>query len=107
MIYLLAASLVLFVISGVLEIELIFVLSLVTAIVSLTGLKCPAKRALFALWLCVGSVLVLLLYAPFGATSIFGLPLPAFVMLAGIWIGPVFIWPLAFTKGFKQWVNKR
>ncbi|GEM_PF-5003182 len=107
MIYLLGASFVLFVISGILELELLFLLSLVTAIASLAGLRCPAKGALLAFWFCVGSVLTFLLYAWPGNALIFGLPVPALVMLAGIWIAPLFIWPLAFTRGFKRWVNKR
>ncbi len=107
MIYLLGASLVIFVLSGILELELLFVLSLVTAIVSLAGLRCPARGALLAFWCCVGGVLTFLLYAWPGETLLLGLPVPAFVMLLGIWIAPLFIWPLAFTRGFKRWVNKR
>ncbi len=105
MIYLLAASLLVFVLSGIFERELPFVLSLVTAIAALAGLRCP--RITFAVfWVWLAAVLTVLLYLPAGDRAVLSLPAPAFCMLVGIWIAPVFIWPLAFRRGFKRWVDK-
>jgi hypothetical protein len=104
-IYLLAASLLVFVISGIFEMELRFVLSLVTAVTALAGLRCP-RMALAVFWVWVVAVLTVLLYLPVGDRALLGFPVPAFCMLVGIWIVPVFIWPLAFTRGFKRWVDK-
>ena len=36
----------------------------------------------------------------------FGLPLPAFWMLVGIWVFPVLLWPLGFALTFKQWMRR-
>ena len=105
MIYLLAASLLVFVVSGILEMELPLVLSVVTSIAALTGLKCP-RITLAVFWVWVAAVLAVLLYLPVGDQALLSLPVPAFCMLVGIWIVPVFIWPLAFKRGFKRWVDK-
>ena len=88
----------------------LFVLSIVTTLSSLAGLVGTPKWLCVSFWIWLNCVLLYLLSTPLpeeaqGVVLIAGLPAPAFWMLVGIWIVPVFIWPLGFLLTFKTWLK--
>jgi hypothetical protein len=79
----------------------------VTAIVALTALKCPSRLLLWAFWIWLEGILLYLLFASHGRTlSVLGFPRPALVMLAGVWLAPILLWPLGFALIFKKWAGR-
>jgi hypothetical protein len=78
-----------------------------TLLVGLVGFSDASRRLLMVFWIWLEITLLYLVYfsgdrAPFW----FGLPLPAWVMLLGVWLIPVLIWPLGFAKDFRKWLER-
>lgn len=94
-------------IGAILDLETLFALAVVTSIVALTALRCSSRLLLIAFWVWMTGILLYLLYFPHDRTPTwFGLPRPAFWMLAGVWLAPILIWPLGFTARFRRWIGK-
>lgn len=111
MMLLLTLSLVGLLVSPWLALPHLFVLSIVTTLSSLAGLAGTPKWLHVSFWIWLNCILLYLLSTPapeeaHGAVALIaGLPAPAFWMLIGIWIVPVFIWPLGFLLTFKAWLK--
>ncbi|MGH9341487.1 MAG: hypothetical protein ACRD1R_18340 [Acidobacteriota bacterium] len=103
---LLTLSLTLLLVSMIAVSAPLFAVSIVSTIVSLTSLGSPSRLLMLALWLWLNLVLSIIFLQPASEILLFGLSLPAFWMLFGIWIVPVLIWPLGFLLDFKSWMRK-
>ena len=108
---LLGLSLALLLISILLECQVLFAFSLVSAITFLTavGKKVP-RLPLILFWLWVNAVLVYLMAGPDenvrGSDLIPGIPESALWMLIGVGIIPMMLWPLVFLLDFKKWMDR-
>jgi len=107
---LLTISLSLLLLAVLLGNSTLFALAVVSSIVSLTGVSGVPRRPLLVFWIWVNLVLLYLISEPSGTgyevRLVAGIPVSAFWMLLGIWLIPVFLWPLVFYAGFKDWVNR-
>ncbi|HXK61405.1 MAG TPA: hypothetical protein PLP42_16080, partial [Acidobacteriota bacterium] len=94
-------------VGGIFSWQILMVTGAVTSIVALTGLECPSRLLLGVFWIWLEAVLLYLLFAANDPTlSFWGLPRPAVLMLIGVWLAPVLIWPVGFLWTFKRWVGK-
>jgi hypothetical protein len=107
MLWLLLVGLVGVLIGGLAGFPGVMATGVVTAIVALTALKCPSRLLLAVFWIWLEGILLYLLFASHDQTlSALGLPRPAFVMLAGVWLAPILLWPLGFALTFKKWTGR-
>lgn len=107
MLWLLLVGIIATLMGGLAGFPALMATGIVTAIVALTAFKCPSRFLLAAFWIWLETILLYLLFASQEhALSILGLPLPAFVMLAGIWLAPILFWPLGFALSFRKWTDK-
>lgn len=89
----------------------LFIISIVTSLSSLARLGGASRWLSVSFWIWLNCILLYLLFASRPVETdgaivlIGGLPVPAFWMLVGIWIVPVFIWPLGFLVTFKAWLR--
>ena len=86
-------------------------LGIVTTIVVLVWESAVPKVLLIAFWLWLNTVLLFLVWNPLGVEIyeepfVFGLPLRTFVMLFGVWIVPILLWPVGFAVYFRRWISK-
>ena len=102
---LLGVSLSLFLVSAVAGIPSICGVAIAASIVGLTGFSRIPRWLLFLFWLWLSFILLFLtLDLHFlDRWEVFGLPVPTLVMLLGVWIIPVFIWPLGYLLLFDGW----
>ncbi len=107
MLWLLLAGLLGVLLGGLAGFAGVMATGVVTAIVALTALKCPSRALLAVFWIWLEGILLYLLFASHDRTlAVLGLPRPAFVMLAGVWLAPILLWPLGFTLTFKKWAGR-
>ncbi len=107
MLWLLLVGLVGVLIGGLAGFPVVMATGAVTAIVALTALKCPSRTLLAVFWMWLEGILLYLLLTSHDRTlAVFGLPRPAFVMLAGLWLAPILLWPLGFAITFKRWTGR-
>ncbi len=107
MLWLLLVALMAVLIGGLAGFPVAMATGAVTAIVALTALKCPSRALLAAFWIWLEGTLLYLLFASHDRTlAVLGLPRPAFVMLAGVWLAPILFWPLGFAVTFKKWTGR-
>ncbi|RPJ86313.1 MAG: hypothetical protein EHM18_06890 [Acidobacteria bacterium] len=107
MLWLLLFALVAVSIGGIVGLPVVMATGVVTAIVAITALKCPSRLLLAAFWIWLEGILLYLLFAAHDRTlSVFGLPRPALVMLAGLWLAPILLWPLGFALTYKKWTGR-
>lgn len=89
----------------------LFALGCVSTIVSLIPPGVVSRRVRTVFWVWTTGVLLFLLHSPFAtatgavASTWLGWPPDIFLMLVGIWLLPVAIWPLAFSRGFRTWLK--
>lgn len=107
----LACSLFLFLSGALLGSSYLLGVSLVGVIASLAGLGGAPRRLLFLFWGWTTSVLLTLLLLPEASTdrdvlTLVGVPLPMLVMLAGIGIIPLLLWPIGFLLTFRDWLDE-
>ncbi len=81
---------------------------IVAFICLITNLKCRPRWLALVLAIWLEAVFVYLIrnadnYAPLWL----GLPGPVLVMLAGVWLLPVLIWPVGFARFFSCWTGRR
>jgi hypothetical protein len=95
---LLAGSTVLFTLSAV----------AILVFIGLFGRVPVAGLLIFALWMALALLWLLIRPwpAPVSGISILGLPAAAAVMIFGIWIAPIWILPLVFMLKFSDWMKK-
>ncbi len=107
MLWLLLMGLLAALIGGIFALPAIMATGSVTAIVALAALKCPSRFLLGAFWVWLEAIILYLLFASDDlAPSTLGLPRPALVMLAGVWLAPMLLWPLGFALTFKKWIGR-
>ncbi|RPJ59544.1 MAG: hypothetical protein EHM23_13755 [Acidobacteria bacterium] len=107
MLWLLLFALVAVLIGGIVGLPTVMATGVVTGIVALAALKCPSRFLLAAFWIWLEGMLLYLLFASHDRTlSAFGLPRPALVMLAGLWLAPILLWPLGFALTYKKWTGR-
>ncbi len=108
MLWLLLVALVATLAGGLAGLPAVMATGVVTAIVALAALRCPSRLLLAVFWVWIeGVLLYVLLASPDPALRALGLPRPAFVMLAGIWLAPILLWPLGFALTFSKWMGGR
>lgn len=89
-----------------------FAVGSVSAIVGLIPPGAVSRRVRTVFWVWTLGVLLVLLWNPFGTVGgtdgpiWLGWPPDVFLMLVGIWLLPVAIWPLAFSLGFRNWLKR-
>ncbi|RPI27119.1 MAG: hypothetical protein EHM61_09550 [Acidobacteria bacterium] len=106
MLWLLLVALLAMLVGGIFSLPALMATGAVTAIVALTGLKCPSRFLLVAFWVWLEGVFLYLVFQSHDLTSsAFGLPRPALLMLLGVWLAPVLIWPVGFALTFKRWMG--
>lgn len=111
MVLLLMLSLIGVLVSPWFTLPSLFVISIVTSLSALAGLAGAPRWLAASFWIWLNLVLLYLLSASTPGDAhdavhlVGGLPEPAFWMLVGIWIVPLFIWPLGFLLTFKGWLR--
>ncbi len=107
MLWLLLAGLVAVLFGGLVGLPVLMATGVVTAIVALAALRCPSRLLLAAFWIWLEGILLYLLFESHDRSlSALGLPRPALVMLVGVWLAPILLWPLGFALTFKKWIGR-
>ncbi len=110
----LTTSLLVLLVSMVVSNVTLFAIGMVSFIVALVANGSCSRLLLLLFWIWMNLVLVYLCSQPVVTEEpnpdtvylLLGLPVSAFWMLFGIWIFPVFLWPLGFALTHKQWMRR-
>lgn len=107
----LACSLIVLIFGGLLGSAPVFAVALVGIIVSIAGLGGAPQWLLLTFWVGTTAILLSLLFLPEEATCrdsllLMGMPLRMVLMIVGVWIVPLLIWPIGFLLTFRRWLEK-
>lgn len=104
--FILFCGLLLLLFSFLVGLESVAALSIATVISAVAATRGVSRGLVVAFWVWLNAIFGCLLHPEFVFTRILSLevtPAPLTLMLVGIWILPVLLWPLGFALTFDKW----